>query len=92
MRALRLQGGAFVRKSFTPGVGEYMRVTAVNFATSTLTVIRKVAPNCLPKIHKNTIAHASTAGNEAVVREMLALGPAAVSSWRRRGWAELEPP
>merc|ERR1719352_373918 len=39
----------------TPGVGEYMMVTAIAAGTSTLTVIRNVAPNCLGYTNKDGV-------------------------------------
>merc|ERR1719352_657668 len=43
----------------TPGVGEYMMVTAIAAGTSTLTVIRNVAPNCLGYLNKDGVAAAA---------------------------------
>merc|ERR1719478_805057 len=43
----------------TPGVGEYMKVTAIAAGTSTLTVIRNVAPNCLGYFNENGVAAAA---------------------------------
>merc|ERR1719199_818601 len=43
----------------TPGVGEYMMVTAIAAGTSTLTVIRNVAPNCLGYTNKDGVAAAA---------------------------------
>ena len=54
----------------TPGVGEYMRVTSINQNTLTLTVIRNVAPNCLPQQY-----FAGTAWNIAATRYIFLLTP-----------------
>merc|ERR1719478_1934744 len=43
----------------TPGVGEYMKVTAIAAGTSTLTVIRNVAPNCLGYFNENGVLAAA---------------------------------
>merc|ERR1719478_727635 len=45
----------------TPGEGEYMLVTAIAPTTSTLTVIRTVAPNCLPLYSVTGGTHAAGA-------------------------------